>query len=730
MNPRTTKLLAGLTAGVLLLLASSAEARLLWRVRDPSRPDATLHVLASVSLADEDRLRFDASVIEAFAGSRRLVLPNNAALSKQNALIGWKAHLAEGDNLVHWLGDEMMAEYVEAVGRAGFPPTFADVTAPWFAARMVRLADWTRTGYLPEREFETWFAHVAAERAEPIEIFPLEESAASYDRAAALSREIQREIMRRALIDSERAQDALPAAARAWKAGSAKALAKALGETDRLHPELDPSRKLTVLRENTRITRGVTKLLGEPGKHDDFLLADARNLLGQGGVLEQLRGAGLEVEAVAARPGTESPYPAPPVPAPPAAEAPEAPEAKSGRVLLVGIDGASLRVIAPLIEAGRLPVLAGLARDGASGTLRSHRPIYSPRIWNSIASGKTPEKHGVEGFTFVDPAGVQRLYLSSHRKAHALWNIATTAGLRVGVVNWWNTYPPEVVNGVMVSDHAKPTRLGELRKLTGAEAAETEGATVFPASWQERVSRLYAERPTLPGLEDPFLGNLGLAAWMQKEELSKRFRDDAAAARIALEVEAETRPQLMMIFLAGIDRVSHRLWASIEPATRYDKPPAMNPRQRAAAREALELYYEYSDALIGLLSRGYGKDDLVMVVSDHGFEAGEHLGDLTGVHEGEPAIDGVLFARGPGITPGSRTEGTSVNDITPTILAWLGLPVGRDMDGRVAAILRTPDGGVGKIATHDTTQIQRVGTAPSGSEEQILDQLRALGYIE
>jgi predicted AlkP superfamily phosphohydrolase/phosphomutase len=218
---------------------------------------------------------------------------------------------------------------------------------------------------------------------------------------------------------------------------------------------------------------------------------------------------------------------------------------------------------------------------------------------------------------------------------------------------------------------------------------------------------------------------------MQKEELSRRFRDDAAAARIALEVTAETRPQVMMVFLAGIDRVSHRLWASIEPATRYAKPPAMNPRQRAAAREALERYYEYSDALIGLLARGYGASDLVMVVSDHGFEAGEHLGDLTGVHEGELAIDGVVFARGRGIAPGSRSEGTSVNDVTPTILAWLGLPLGRDMEGQVAAFLHLADGeSVERIATHDTGKIERIGSAPSGSEGEILDQLRALGYIE
>jgi uncharacterized protein YbaP (TraB family) len=705
--------LASLVAAVFapLLLAATADAHLLWRVSDPARPDSRAFVLATVALSQQDQLAFDPSVIEAFEASQRLVLPNSAVLSKQNALIGWKAHLTEGDNLRNWLSLELMTRYVEAVGLAGYPATFADVTAPWFAARMVRRADLERNGFAREREFEVYFTHLAQERAEPIEILPLEDSATSYDRAAALSPEAQTELMARALEDSARASANLPAAAMAWKRGDLGGLDAVLRDTD--------------AQENQLLADALERLVAEPGAHSDFLPVDARFLLGENGVLRELRARGLNVEAVSSTGGIAAPYPSPALP-----PAPRTDTDRKGRVLLVGTDAASLRIVTPMIEAGRLPNLAAIARQGASGPLRSHRPIYSPRIWNSIATGKTPAHHGIEGFTFKDAAGAQRLYLSTHRNVHALWNIASTAQLRVGVVNWWNTYPPEVVNGVMVSDHAKPTRLSELRKLTGAETLEnSETATVYPAPWQARVAEVYGHRLVIPDTRDPFLGNLGMADWMKKEELSKRFRDDAAAARIALAVEAELAPDLMMVFLPGIDRVSHRLWGAVEPPDAYPKPLAMSPRQREAGREALEAYYDYTDALIGLLARGYGSDDLVMVVSDHGFEAGEHLGELTGVHDGEAALDGILFARGPGIAPGSSTKGTSVNDVTPTILAWLGLPIASDMDGRVAAFL-TPSRTVEKIATHDVGEIERIATAPSGSEDEILDQLRALGYID
>jgi uncharacterized protein YbaP (TraB family) len=693
----------------------------LWKITDPTGNDSALHILAAVALPENEPLRFDPAVLAAFEDSERLVLPSSASLTKQNALIGWKAHLAQGDNLAQWLTPALFSAYVEAVVSAGFPPSHADVTAPWFASTQVRVADLKRTGFAPEREFEIYFAHLARERGEAKTILPLEESATSYDRAAALSREIQSQMMQRAVFDAQRAEADLAGAARAWRQGDAGDLDTLLRATDRAHPELRESRRLTTERENARLADALTSLLSEPGTHQDFLVADARNLLGQGGVLALLRERGLQVNPVSRQGGHAAPYPAPPLQ--------QAGEARQpGRVLLVGIDGATLRIIRPLLEAGRLPHLAAIARAGTSGSLRSHQPIYSPRIWNSIATGKSPAQHGIEGFTFQDAAGQQRLYLSSHRKAHALWNIVSAAGKKVAVVNWWNTYPPEVVNGVMISDHAKPARLAELRNLTGAEPLD-EGASVFPADWQRRAVEIFTRRVGLPGLEDPFLGNLGLSEWMKKEELSKRFRDDAATARIALEVEAEQHPDLMMVFLPGIDRVSHRLWGAVEAPERYTQPLDMSAQQRDAARQALHAYYSYSDALIGLLSTSYGENDLVMVVSDHGFEAGSHLGDLTGVHASEAALDGILFARGNGISPGSDPGPVSVNDITPTVLAWLGLPIGEDMDGRSASFLR-PAQPVGTIATHDTSAIERLGVAPSGKEEEILDQLRALGYID
>ena len=54
---------------------------------------------------------------------------------------------------------------------------------------------------------------------------------------------------------------------------------------------------------------------------------------------------------------------------------------------------------------------------------------------------------------------------------------------------------------------------------------------------------------------------------------------------------------------------------------------------------------------------------------------------ISGTHAAAP--DGFLLAVGDGIRPGAMIETASVLDLCPTILYLSGLPVARDMEGRV-----------------------------------------------
>ncbi len=716
----------------------------LWQISQPGASDGPrAHVLTTVALHDTNTLRFDPAIEAAFSGSRRLVLPNESALDPTLFVILTKALLEEGDSLSRRLPPDVHAAYTASIGRAGFPPGTGEQTAPWFAALVIAGADYKRLGFVDPGDVESYFVQRAALERPSIEVVPLESSAERYDRYAALPPDLQVDMMRVALGRAPHSDEVLPALEAAWRRGDATAIEALLTRGDDDSPATRRVRETNVAAEAERLATALRRSLeagAPPG--DSFWIVPSELAVGEGGLLARLEAAGLAVEQQRSATGGETLQPPPTlaVPALPAAQPVEAP---GGRVLVVGIDGATLRVIEPLLERGRLPALASLAASGASGPLRSHKPIHSPRIWGSIATGTTPEHHGIRGFTFRDEAGTQQLYLSHHRKAHAIWNVFSEAGLTVGVVNWWNTWPPEVVRGTMISDHAVPTRLDDPDAVAAAASDDAAGpktakprldvapgTTTYPVEWADRVAAALDERSALTAIEDPFLGVVGIPHFMQREKLSKRFRDDATITRIALELDRSESPDLLMVFLPGIDRVSHRLWGALEPAERYGEGLQLTESQRGVVRTALERYYEYTDALIGLLLARYGPDDLELVLSDHGFEGGEDLASLTGIHETEAALDGVLFARGPGVEAGASTRGTSVNDVTPTVLAWRGLALADDFDGRVAAFLTPPVEQPERIATYDVREIERLDATASGSEEEIMDRLRALGYIE
>jgi len=291
-------------------------------------------------------------------------------------------------------------------------------------------------------------------------------------------------------------------------------------------------------------------------------------------------------------------------------------------------------------------------------------------------------------------------------------------------VNWWNTFPPDVVDGVIVSDHFFAEQLASRQRTFGAGAVPS-GALTHPPDWE-----LPAPAPDDPlgAIPDPFAGAASLPHWVRRAGLSRVFHTDVEVARAALALEAQVHPDLLLVLLPGVDKVQHSLWGVLEPPELY--PPALrpSPAERKAGREALLGYYTFTDALLGFLVARFDPGDLVVVVSDHGAEAGVTLGRLTGVHHSARAAEGILFARGRGIAAGGAMGVVGVADVTPTILAWLGLPVAADMDGAPAPFLET--GTVATIPTYEKAPIPREPAGDAGRSEQILENLRALGYLE
>jgi predicted AlkP superfamily phosphohydrolase/phosphomutase len=158
------------------------------------------------------------------------------------------------------------------------------------------------------------------------------------------------------------------------------------------------------------------------------------------------------------------------------------------------------------------------------------------------------------------------------------------------------------------------------------------------------------------------------------------------------QLRAQVNVRVAAVRYQSLDTVGHRYFRYLQPRSFGEVPE----ETRRRFTQALDRAYTYIDGEVGLALDGLAPGDLLLVVSGFGMQrlnpakqlVGRLLGDpdISGTHERAP--DGFLLAYGTAIAPGRRQRG-SIVDVTPTLLYFLGLPVGRDMDGYARADLFT-----------------------------------------
>src|SRR2546425_8982532 len=94
------------------------------------------------------------------------------------------------------------------------------------------------------------------------------------------------------------------------------------------------------------------------------------------------------------------------------------------KVLVIGLDGATFRLLGPMMEAGELPELSRLVASGCHGELNSTFTPLTPPAWSAFMTGKNPGKHGVVSFRRA-PAGYRTgdFINAKSLRARTLWEI-------------------------------------------------------------------------------------------------------------------------------------------------------------------------------------------------------------------------------------------------------------------------------------------------------------------
>jgi predicted AlkP superfamily phosphohydrolase/phosphomutase len=262
------------------------------------------------------------------------------------------------------------------------------------------------------------------------------------------------------------------------------------------------------------------------------------------------------------------------------------------KVLVIGLDGGTLDVLRPWVDEGHLPTLRRLMAGGAVGGLHTTMPPVTASAWTSFATGKNPSKHGLVDFIFLRDGRYDiSVVNSTHRDGKCIWNIVSDSGRRVVVVGVPTTYPPEEVNGYMVSGFMTPSAHSEY---------------TYPPTLKEELHEEIGEFPLAPSEKRRF-GKI--EHFLEDMKLCARKRTDTA-----LYLMRKGSWDFFAIVYSSTDMVQHELWHLLdEKDRRYD------PAVAASARDVILDFYGEVDACMGRLIAEAGQDTLVIVMSDHGF---------------------------------------------------------------------------------------------------------------
>jgi hypothetical protein len=346
------------------------------------------------------------------------------------------------------------------------------------------------------------------------------------------------------------------------------------------------------------------------------------------------------------------------------------------------------------------------------------------RLWTTVATGRSPEAHGVEQLETRRVAGLRGRLTSApvsrllsgatdllrltepaiasniERRTKTFWEIAAQAGLRTSVTNWWATWPVDTSAGTVFSDRAI-LRL----ERGGALDAEIAPAALYDAlknKWPELRAeaiqdaadffrrRAQRELPPLPQ--------------ELRTILARSAELDGTVVRLAEATAGGS--DLLVMYLPGLDIVQQTLFANEPP-----RPSDVDQRLTA-----LRQYYDYAGSLIAAAIARVQQGGVVMLLAQPGR-----------LQQGE----GVLASTGPGIR--STDTAARVLDIAPTVLHTLGIPIAKDLQGKVVEGLFQDQ----SLHSHPVRFVDTYGprgkstVVRSGQplDTEMIERLRSLGYV-
>ena len=352
-------------------------------------------------------------------------------------------------------------------------------------------------------------------------------------------------------------------------------------------------------------------------------------------------------------------------------------------VIVVAIRKLPYDWILTIAGEGTLPFF-DRARNTAYFTRLEPFPVTSSQaLWASVATGKLPFRHGVTGeYSYAS-------VLNGFDRREPIVILPSGIGFQP-----WALIPPVYrVTPQLPSGDALP--LWSLFQRVGMHATVIE--------WPNRAAAIPAGTATRATIAPDVLARFR-SAGNAAPRIERGLSADAAAIATLRKAASQNEIELTVATLHGFEDAQRAVHVfSNELAPRSD-----------VKGESVRAYVEQIDSLLGALARDF-PDHLLVVVSPSGPVAPRLpatpfalFRDFV-IADDPGADDGFVLMSGPGIAHREKSSAAQAVDIVPTCLYAAGLPIGRDMDGRVLTdafsdeMLRNNP--VGLVQTYEAKQL-------------------------
>jgi len=264
------------------------------------------------------------------------------------------------------------------------------------------------------------------------------------------------------------------------------------------------------------------------------------------------------------------------------------------KVFVIGLDGATISLVKKWTEENKLPVLAGLMKEGVYGHLKTVPNQNSAPAWTSFMTGKNPGRHGIYYFYEKRHNSYNIRYLNGgDSKSATIWSLLSKSGKKVGVVNVPMTYPAKEVNGFLVSGMDAPGR-------------GSSGFT-YPEVLAEELFRIVPDYVIEPGITT-FVSRrqYALAIEVAMNSIDARGR----ATRYLMD---KYPWEFFMVVFRESDVIQHHFWKFSQ-----EVEPASDDKDKDKYSDAVFNIYKRLDFEVGKMISTLAEDCYVIVLSDHG----------------------------------------------------------------------------------------------------------------